>query len=86
VILTKKNFKMSIQLYISEVKIAVNLENQHGFFSLTSGVRVVVHAKDTLALAYEEGVTIKGGDEAFIRIKLVRNKLIHISTATLCYT
>jgi hypothetical protein len=73
VILTKKNFKMSIQLYISEVKIAVNLENQYGFLSLTSGVRVVVHAKGTLPLAYEEGATIKGGDEAFIGIKLVRN-------------
>ena len=56
------------------MKIAVNLENQYGLLSLlTSGVRVVVHAKGTLALAYEEGVTIKGGDEAFIRIKLVRN-------------
>jgi hypothetical protein len=82
--LAKKNFKMSIQLYISEVSIVVNLDNQYGFLSLlTSGVRVVVHAKGTLALAYAEGVTIKGGDEAFIRIKLVRNKLIHISTATL---
>jgi hypothetical protein len=81
--LAKKNFKMSIQLYISEVSIVVNLDNQYGFLSLlTSGVRVVVHAKGTLALAYEEGVTIKGGDEAFIGIKLVRNKLIHISTAT----
>jgi hypothetical protein len=55
------------------VKIAVNLENQYGFLSLTSGVRVVVHAKGTLPLAYEEGATIKGGDEAFIGIKLVRN-------------
>lgn len=53
--------------------IAVNLENQKDTFRLSVGVRVVVHAKGTLSLAYEEGVTIKGGEEAFFGMKLVRN-------------
>lgn len=73
----------TILKYVLGMVLTINLENHEAIEDLTEGygMRMVIHEPKSFPLPLEEGLTVSGGYETSIGLKMVNRDKIYYLTA-----